>query len=520
MGLKIFQSAALIVIVTFSVILTSCDEIPPDTVTPTATRVQENLPTRVNTDLSKWDGARVISIPRGTQGQIGDVRIGLTNTKASEYINKSGEMQRGMVADLIISIKDGATEPKPVYLGQSFESGGYAFLVEEIKPTNLKPDSPDGATGGGSISLLCIPAKEINKPAVSSTPSASISPIIPTGKLTSTPAPSFSPTITPVITPTPVSGTNSPPPLLAPVFTVPLARTNCYVQLPVLGGVPPYSWSIWSGQLPAGYSLDSFGRITGSFTGTGDVYIGAQMVVRDSAGTTVMVKHDGNVNSNIIFTYGFVRSGYYNPGEQPGCKENPAVCYTDCTFHFSPFVAGGTKPLTFFANGLPLGLSCDSSTGIIEGKPAKSAAGQVYQVAVYGKDAAGNVGAGSAGLYISVVDRSPATTTTGSKTGSIPEIVGAWHGTLAGSGTFTMYITSQSGSSAPGNISLKYPGLVISSIPFTADIKSDGTLGFTATKGSFTFRFDGKVQGNAVSGNYSGGATGYTYGGTWQGTRP
>jgi hypothetical protein len=128
-------------------------------------------------------------------------------------------------------------------------------------------------------------------------------------------------------------------------------------------------------------------------------------------------------------------------------------------------------------------------------------------------------GEGYAGLYITVVDRSP-TPSTDTESGGIPEVVGAWHGTQSRSGTFTMMIDEQDGSRAIGTISLTFPGLVLSIMPFDARIGSDGTLSFTARKGSFAFRFEGQVQGDAISGTYSGGASGYNYSGDWQGTRP
>ncbi len=648
MSIKAFRvitgmGTALIV----SLLLVACNN-TPNAVSPSPTPTMDDslVPTKA-TDIPPWNGASIIGIPTGTQGRVFNMTIGLSGTRASEYLN-NGVKQYRMTAVIHLSKsdeygRDGPIQALNIALSQTFEMYGYSFFVTEIRPTHYKSGDPPGASGGGMVELLCIPTTDISKATSPSTDTTQVTwSWIPTpgnkiddttiayfpeggayvqsgktlnlvwladnnveayvlaenqfvevrdtgtvtaslvygsGKVgsinwtvkesakyyavvkassesgssvilysailgTKIPAPGSTSTSgntpnvppedltntkPPTITVSPNTSKNPPPPLQAPVFTVPLPRTDCNVQLPVLGGVPPYSWSVWSGQMPDGYQLDSSGYITGTLPSTPSTarqmsLSGVQMKVQDSAGTIVMVQHAGGVSNDNSFFYGFVRPHYYNPAVQPGIKQNPAVAYTDSVFHFSPFVTGGVRPLTFFANGLPQGLTCDSSTGIIEGTPARSAAGQIYSVLVYGKDAAGHTmaGAENAGVYITVVDRSPTTTTTTS--GAIPNIIGAWHGTLEGSGTFTMNINEQYGSSFTGTMDVTFPGLVLTGMNITnGKIESYGpvpSLGFSAAKGSFTFRFDGAVKGNAVSGTYSGGATGYSYSGTWNGTRP
>jgi hypothetical protein len=379
---RIITGIGLALVITL--LFAGCENITP-TPSPTPLNPDDSLlPTEITTSLSDWDGADVIYITQGTQGQIDDVRIGLSATRAENYIDKNGDMQRGMTADIHLFLRDGLTEYKTVYLGQTFKFGEYSFFIREIRPTNLKADSPDGASGGGLISLLCLPTKDMGN-----TTTTAEEPTPPTENLDNN---------------TPEVATGAPAPLLAPIFTLETFPTNNFIQLPALGGVPPYTWSIWSGSLPSGLVLSSSGVITGDRVIGQESGSSPQFMVTDSASTTVMVQHFWGSWARQDFYFGYVRAGYNNPAEQPGCKNNPAVAYTDSIFNFIPCIQGGVQPLTFLVpGGLPEGLKCESDTGVICGTPSKASAGQVYYIIVYGKDSAGH--ALDNGLYITAIDR-------------------------------------------------------------------------------------------------------------------
>jgi hypothetical protein len=129
----------------------------PTTISPlkTTTASSFDLPT-IATGLPKQSG-NIIYIQRGTQGHVGTIGIGLVMTQAADYVDSNGANQHGMTARIQLSSRDALTQNISVYLGQTFEYGGYSFYVNEIDPTNLKPGDTAGASGGGMIGLLFSP---------------------------------------------------------------------------------------------------------------------------------------------------------------------------------------------------------------------------------------------------------------------------------------------------------------------------------------------------------------------------
>ncbi|HYM01001.1 MAG TPA: putative Ig domain-containing protein [Blastocatellia bacterium] len=82
----------------------------------------------------------------------------------------------------------------------------------------------------------------------------------------------------------------APPPLSVPQVTLPvgITGTGFTQQLSALGGVPPYLWSLASGQLPAGLSLDATsGLLSGTPTAKGSFDF--SVAASDHLGTTATV---------------------------------------------------------------------------------------------------------------------------------------------------------------------------------------------------------------------------------------
>lgn len=161
-------------------------------------------------------------------------------------------------------------------------------------------------------------------------------------------------------------------------------QENVY-QLQAYGGVPPYSWSIWSGKVPDGLYLDSSGYIRGTWSGVGQVSnTTMQLIVKDAKNKTAMAEYYWDTHDPGFF-FSFWRKGQAG---QYGSSGNPAIVYSDEYFYWVPYVQGGSQPWMFFMTGLPDGLTYDSSTGIIQGSLDGVPTGD-YKVAAQIKDSAG-----------------------------------------------------------------------------------------------------------------------------------
>lgn len=116
-------------------------------------------------------------------------------------------------------------------------------------------------------------------------------------------------------------------------------------------GTPPYQWSITTGALPAGLTLDA---ATGA--------IGGQVTATSTAAFTATVRDANNLEGSRAFTW------QVNPalrvtipaGRLVTGKPAPALALN---------ASGGTPPLMFHVTGLPAGLSVDESSGEAGGIP-------------------------------------------------------------------------------------------------------------------------------------------------------
>ncbi len=124
------------------------------------------------------------------------------------------------------------------------------------------------------------------------------------------------------------------------------------------GGVPPYSFSITDGALPAGLELDgNTGEISGTPTVGGSFSFTAKVV--DSVGTTGI--YTASIECGIGVTP--------NPLEA-GCVAN-AIGQVGQPYSAALTASGGIAPYTFAIGGgtLPDGLELDPQTGVISGQP-------------------------------------------------------------------------------------------------------------------------------------------------------
>ena len=133
--------------------------------------------------------------------------------------------------------------------------------------------------------------------------------------------------------------------------------TSYSQRLAAAGGVQPYTWSVNSGSLPPGLSLDpATGEITGVPTaaGTFDFYVKVADSDIESYSTSMSIK----IYTPVTITTTTLASGY------AGEAYTGSVSATGGAGNYAWSVASGT---------LPAGLTLNSSTGTISGTP--SAAG-------------------------------------------------------------------------------------------------------------------------------------------------
>jgi hypothetical protein len=123
-------------------------------------------------------------------------------------------------------------------------------------------------------------------------------------------------------------------------------------SLAASGGTAPLSWSITSGALPAGLSLEATtGQISGTPTANGTVSFTAQ--VTDANNATTSQSFTLRINKMIVITTNKISDG------------KVGTAYSK-TFH----ATGGTAPFTWsvISGLLPSGLSL-SSSGDVSGTP-------------------------------------------------------------------------------------------------------------------------------------------------------
>jgi hypothetical protein len=143
-------------------------------------------------------------------------------------------------------------------------------------------------------------------------------------------------------------------PAIANTSPLPSGSVNTPVNIPLtaLGGAPPYQWSLVSGSLPNGISLNPFG----SLTGTPVVASNVQFVLRvtDSAGNAA--------TQQFVWT---VKPGVAISSASPLPAATAGRAYS-----FTLAATGGTPPYSWSAAGtVPPGLSLSGNT--LSGTPTQ-----------------------------------------------------------------------------------------------------------------------------------------------------
>ncbi len=218
--------------------------------------------------------------------------------------------------------------------------------------------------------------------------------------------------------------------------------------LAATGGVAPYTWSISSGSLPAGLSLNpATGAITGSPTAAGSSTVG--VTVTDSS-------TPASATATQTFTLVIVKSGQLavSTASLPAGVVNQA--------YSAPLAAaGGTGPYTWTASGVPAGIAVNPSTGVISGTPTRAGA---FTMTVKVTDSSKPTQAATAKVALTV-NAAPKISTSSLGRGTVGQPYSA---ALAGSGGATPYTWSISSGSLPAGLSLNSATGAITGTPTAA----------------------------------------------------
>ncbi len=289
------------------------------------------------------------------------------------------------------------------------------------------------------------------------------------GTATASGTASFTVTATDSETPTPQTATKNLSITINPqlaVTTSSLAAasvgTSYNQALAASGGITPYSWSVTSGSLPAGLSLNtSTGAITGTPTGPQVGTISFTVTVTDSESPTK------TASANLGITVSAPALSVTTSSLAAGSLGNAYSATVAATGGITPYA------WSISAGNLPAGLTINSSTGVISGTPTGSVTGAInFTVKV--TDSEQPAGTATAALSINI-SASPLSVVTSSLPNGVAQSTYAG-ATLQAAGGVSPYFWSVTTGSLPGGLSLNSSTGAISGTPTTA-----GPSNFTVT---------------------------------------
>jgi hypothetical protein len=297
--------------------------------------------------------------------------------------------------------------------------------------------------------------------AITGTPTATASATALTFKVTDSSSPAQSQTVNLTLT----IGAAAPSALVIATTSLPTGQVGAAysTSLAATGGTAPYTWSLTSGTLPAGLSLNaSTGAITGTPTATASA-IALTFTVTDSGSPAQSQSASLTLTINVAPLAIATTSSL--PNGQVGAAYSTNLAAT-----------GGTPPYTWSLTSgtLPAGLSLNSTTGAITGNPTATAnaIALIFKVTDSGSPAQSQ----SASLTLTIDPPALVITTTSLPNGQVNSAYNTSLGATGGTPPYTWSLTS---GSLPAGLSLDTTTGAISGTP-TASV-SASTLTFSVT---------------------------------------